>query len=224
MSHMSESQHPYFFRNGGTPRLVKSIGSAVCFSFFVLHFSLLLSSCKEAEEVGEYDNWQARCEAYIDSIARVASSNADGQWKVIRSFTLAEKDVDGKTAVWDTDDYVYCHVEQKGNGALLPLFTDTVRVNYRGRLMPTHQHPEGYIFDQSFKGDVNPKFNIPTKFEVGALTVGVSSAVQQMYVGDVWRIYVPAALGYGSSDRSSSGIPAYSALIFDMNLVEIIKP
>lgn len=193
-------------------------------SFFILLFSLLFLSCQEAGEVDEYDNWQVRCEAYIDSIARVASANADGKWKTIRSFALAAQDVDGKTANWDNEDYVYCHVEQTGNGTVCPLFTDTVRVNYRGRLMPTSLHPEGYLFDQSYKGDVNPKFNIPTKFEVGALTVGVSTAIQHMHVGDVWRIYVPAALGYGSADRTSSGIPPYSALIFDMNLVEIMKP
>ena len=202
----------------------KLISRTVYLSFFILLFSWLLSSCKEAEEVGEYDNWQTRCEAYIDSIARVASANADGKWKTIRSFALAEQDVDGKTVVWETDDYVYCHVEKVGSSTDRPLFTDTVRVNYRGRLMPTAAHPDGYVFDQSYKGEVDARFNIPTKFEVGALTLGVSSAIQQMHVGDVWRIYVPASLGYGSSDRTNSGIPAYSALIFDMNLVEIIKP
>ena len=37
--------------------------------------------------------------------------------------------------------------------------------------------------------------------------------------GDVWRIYVPATLGYeGRTDVS--GIPAYSTLIFDLNLVD----
>lgn len=192
----------------------------------VLVFSLSsLFSCQEVGEVGEYDNWKARCEAYIDSIARVAASNPDGKWKTFRSFALAGKDVNGKNAAWDTEKYVYCHVEQTGSGTIRPFFTDTVCVNYRGRLMPTSAHPEGYIFDQSFKGEVNPLYNIPTKFEVGALTIGVSTAIQQMHVGDVWRIYIPATLGYGKSDqKNSSGIPAYSALIFDMNLVEIIKP
>jgi len=197
---------------------------AVYSSFFILFFSFLLSSCQEAGEVDEYDNWQARCEAYIDSIARVASANADGRWRAIRSFSLDEKDVNGNVASWDADDYVYCHVEKAGNGAELPFFTDTVRFNYRGRLMPTSAHPEGYIFDQSYKGTMDPDFNIPSKSEVGSLTTGFCTAIQQMHVGDIWRIYVPAALGYGSSDRKNSGIPAYSALIFDVNLVEIIHP
>lgn len=205
-----------------------SAGNLVCkalySSLLILHFSLFLFSCQEAEEADEYDRWQSRCEAYIDSIARVAQANADGKWKTIRSFTLAEKDVNGSAASWDTDDFVYCHVEKAGSGTERPFFTDSVRYNYRGRLMPTPAHPEGYVFDQSYKGTMDPDFNIPSMSEVGSLTNGVCSAIQQMHVGDIWRIYVPAALGYGSSDRKSSGIPAYSALIFDMNLVEIIHP
>jgi FKBP-type peptidyl-prolyl cis-trans isomerase FklB len=35
--------------------------------------------------------------------------------------------------------------------------------------------------------------------------------------GDIWRIYIPYTLGYGTSN--SSTIPAYSTLIFDVNLV-----
>lgn len=191
---------------------------------FIFLFSFVMLSCQESEEADEYGNWQTRCEAYIDSIAAVARANADGQWRVIRSFNLAEKDVNGVTATWANDDYVYCHVRQSGSGTTLPLFTDTVRVNYRGRLIPTAGHPEGYIFDQSYKGEVNPAFNKPTSFEVGSLTEGFCTAVQHMHVGDIWRVYIPASLAYGSSDRSSSGIPPYSTLIFDINLVGIVSP
>ena len=37
-----------------------------------------------------------------------------------------------------------------------------------------------------------------------------------MHIGDTWRIYVPAALGYGSVTKT--GIPAYSTLVFDITL------
>jgi len=193
-------------------------------TFLMLPAVIALTSCEEAEEVGEYDDWQSRCEAFIDSIAGVAKTNSDGQWLSLRAFNLAPTDVNGTAAAWDNEDYVYVHVSQTGTGTALPLFTDTVQVNYRGRLMPTDAHPEGYIFDQSYKGDVNPAFNIPTKFCVGGLPVGFSTALQHMHTGDLWRIYVPAKLGYGSSEQSSSGIPAYSALIFDIHLADIIHP
>ena len=44
-----------------------------------------------------------------------------------------------------------------------------------------------------------------------------SIAVQQMVAGDTWEVYIPAKLGYG--DYESGFIPAYSTLIFEINLV-----
>ena len=43
------------------------------------------------------------------------------------------------------------------------------------------------------------------------------SAVQYMKEGDIWRMYIPYKLGYGSP--SQTYIPAYSPLIFDVNLI-----
>lgn len=179
----------------------------------------LLASCKETEVTGEYDNWQQRNETYIDGIAATARANADGQWHVYRSFKLPATDVDGNVAQWDNEDYIYCHVEQEGTGTASPLFTDTVLVNYRGRLMPSDSYPEGYIFDQSYKGQLTPQFNSPYKFCVGGVVVGWSTALMKMHVGDTWRVYIPANLGYGMAERTNEGIPAYSALVFDINLV-----
>lgn len=185
---------------------------------------LAFASCKETEEVGEYDNWQQRNADYITSIAQTARANADGQWRVYRSFKLTEKDIKGNIAVWDDDDYIYCHVEETGAGTTSPLFTDTVMVNYRGRLMPNNTYPEGRIFDQSFKGELRPEFNSPTKFSVGGVVVGFSTALQKMHVGDIWRVYIPAKLGYNASAQTNSGIPAYSTLIFDINLASYYSP
>jgi FKBP-type peptidyl-prolyl cis-trans isomerase FklB len=42
-----------------------------------------------------------------------------------------------------------------------------------------------------------------------------------MKVGERWEVYIPWQQGYGSS--VSGTIPAYSTLIFDVNLVSIIK-
>ena len=40
--------------------------------------------------------------------------------------------------------------------------------------------------------------------------------LMRMHRGDRWRVYIPYQLAYGSSARSS--IPAYSTLIFDLQL------
>ena len=179
--------------------------------------SLGLSSCEETAEIDEYADWKARNIEFIDSIAEVAKANADGKWLRILSFKLNETNIDGDSVEYDNEDYIYCEVIEKGAGTASPNFTDTVQVNYRGRLIPTLSFPEGKVFDQSYKGTLNPATAVPTKFSVGGVIVGWSTALQHMVEGDIWRVYIPAHLGYGSSKQTD--IPAYSALIFDMNLV-----
>lgn len=209
--------------------------------------SMLFTSCQETEEVEEFGNWKERNETFIDSIARICDANADGRWMKYLSFKLNEKDINGETVDWGNEHYVYCHREVKaranegramlastmpsaaearpkvkGSGTVSPLFTDTVACNYRGRLIPTISYPEGYVFAQSYKGKtIDPRLNVPTPFSVGSLVVGWSTVVQYMHVGDTWRIYIPAELGYGSLSQDKKGIPAHSTLVFDVHLADI---
>ena len=175
------------------------------------------AACDETEEIQEFGNWQARNVQYIDSIADVARTNADGTWKVFLATGLDE------TKEWGNEYYVYCNVLQAGNGTLHPAYTDTVLVNYKGRLIPSLSYPQGYVFDYSYDGELDPTFDVPVKFSLAGTVQGFSTAVQHMVAGstktngDIWRVYIPSNLGYGANDYS--GIPAYSALIFDINLV-----
>lgn len=181
--------------------------------------SLSLASCEETPEVDEYANWQERNTEYIDSIAAVARTNADGKWLRILSFKLNETDINGNPAAYGNEDYIYCYIEEEGDGMVSPLYTDMVSVNYRGRLIPSLAYPEGKVFDESYKGAYNPEQNVPEKFNVDELIVGWGTALMRMTIGDRWRVYIPATLGYGSKEKG--GIPAYSTLVFDMDLVEI---
>ena len=187
---------------------------------FITTLGCLFASCEETAEVDEYANWQERNTEFIDSIAKVAEANADGKWLRVLSFKLNEKDMEGNIVEHDIDDYVYCHIETQGTGTEYPLFTDTVSVNYRGRLIPTLSYSEGKVFDQSYKGALNPAVNVPSRFNVNGVIIGWSSVLQQMVTGDTWRVYIPANLAYKSAKQTN--IPAYSALIFDINLVKII--
>lgn len=187
---------------------------------FITTLGSLFASCEETAEVDEYANWEERNIEFIDSIAKVAQANADGNWMRVLSFKLTDKDMEGNVVEHDVDDYVYCHIKTRGTGTEHPLFTDTVSVNYRGRLIPTLSFPEGKIFDQSYKGaEINPEVNVPANFNVNGVVIGWSSVLQQMVTGDTWRVYIPASLGYGS--KKQTDIPAHSALIFDINLVKI---
>jgi FKBP-type peptidyl-prolyl cis-trans isomerase FklB len=184
---------------------------------FTLTLSVLLglTSCEESVEVGEFDNWQQRNTLFIDSIAQVARENAFDDWKII----LAEGLDDSKQ--WGNECYVYCQVLEDGYGTAHPLFTDSVLVNYSGRLMPSATYPAGYRFDSSYSGDFNPSFNVPVGMTLSGTVPGFYTAVQNMVDGDTWKVYIPYQLGYG--ERATSGIPAYSTLIFDINLVSFYR-
>ena len=195
---------------------------------FFLFLSVVISamfvvSCKESTEDDDYTNWTERNKDYIDSVRLVATKSVsanDGEWKIIKNWKLVP---DGlvSTAIGNTQDYVYCKVLSNGNQETeTPLFTDSVKVHYLGRLIPTKTYPEGQVFDQSFYGQLNDNVDVPTKFLVNGVITGWTSALQYMHPGDVWRIYIPYSLAYGESGNSSGSvtIPGYSTLIFDVEL------
>ena len=73
-----------------------------------------------------------------------------------------------------------------------------------------------YIFDST-----ENRNNIPSTFTVSGLIDGYRTALQHMQVGDKWEIWIPWNLGYGAS--GSSNIPGYTALVFEVELVSIVK-
>ncbi len=170
-----------------------------------------LTACDESNEVGEFDNWQQRNTQFIDSIAAVARANAYDDWKVFLAQGL------DTAKVWGNEYYVYCRVVEEGSGTAHPLYTDNVVINYSGRLMPSATYKDGYIFDSSYSGELDPAFNVPVTLPLSGTVEGFCTAVQQMTDGDIWEVYIPYQLGYGA--KGSSGVPAYSTLIFDINLV-----
>ncbi|MBO7239793.1 MAG: FKBP-type peptidyl-prolyl cis-trans isomerase [Bacteroidaceae bacterium] len=170
-----------------------------------------LTSCDESSDAGEFDNWQARNVQFVDSIATVARANTYGDWKIFLADGLnPEKE-------WSNEYYVYCQVIEEGNGTTHPLFNDSVVINYSGRLIPSATYPDGYLFDKSYSGELNPSFNVPATLKLSETVTGFCTAIQNMTDGDIWKIYIPYMLGYGVN--GTSGIPAYSTLIFDINLV-----
>lgn len=173
-----------------------------------------LISCEEDdddddESAEEYENWQQRNDEMLELWA------ADTSLKKVRNYTLNENAPAGN------GDYVYVNVLEEGDGVGYPMITDTVRIAFRGRLIPTKTYPEGYVFDQSYLNDFSWKTAYP-KTDCGWIT-GLQSALLQMHVGDRWLIYIPYNLAYGSSSGSTT-IPAYSNLIFDVALFDFWHP
>ena len=89
-----------------------------------------------------------------------------------------------------------------------PTADQTVTVHYRGTLI------DGTEFDSSYERGQ------PTTYPVGGFVSGWSEALQLMKPGAMWKLFVPADLGYGK-DGSPPAIPPGAALIFDIELLEV---
>lgn len=213
---------------------------------FTLSFGFM--SCAEDTTVEDpYANWEDRNVRYLDSIADVARANEIpelnevGKWVIKCNYKISNGSslnpgLGGSsvsTNPFETppsvNDSVYMKVLEVGKGSnrISPLYTDTVSVYYRGTLID-----EKTVFDQNYIGDLNTEVHVPTHFALQAkqsdgvfgdgLIVGWITALQYMKEGDRVKLYIPAALGYGTQSQSS--IPANSVLIFDLKLEKVIHP
>ncbi len=173
---------------------------------------LWLASCSENDDtVEEFPDWQERNDAYFAGIYEQARANVDGSWRLIRNYAL-EDTIDAVST-----DYIAVQVIQQGEGSGCPMFTDSVLVNYRGRLIPSTSYVDGYVFDQSYTGEYNAATAQPRQMYVGSTVDGFATALQHMHIGDRWLVYIPYSMGYGTG--GSDAIPGYSTLIFDVELV-----
>lgn len=179
-----------------------------------------LFSCTEKAEVGEFDDWQARNTAFIDSIANVCDKNVGGNWKKICAYNLNDS---VEALAPNNAHYIYVQTLEKGTGEYSPLFNDSVRVHYLGRIAPSSNYPQGRIFDKSYSSyTFNEATDVPTKFGISTSVVtGFATALMHMVEGDSWRVYIPSYLGYGTTDKPS--IPIYSTLIFDIKLARVYR-
>ena len=182
--------------------------------------TLLLAACAESEAEGEFDNWKEINDAYIDSIAAVARENADGSWTIYKTYNIGDNTgLDG-----DNKLYIYVQVLEEGDGTYSPLYNDSVRVHYSGRILPSASYPLGYQFGKSYNGStLDTETDVPSLLAVSENVPGFATALMYMVEGDRWRIIIPYYLAYGDETNSSSTIPAYSTLIFDAILAKIYR-
>jgi len=90
-----------------------------------------------------------------------------------------------------------------------PTAQDMVKTNYRGTFL------NGEEFDSSYKR------NEPATFSVTKVIKGWTEALQLMKTGAKWQLFIPSELAYGV--RGSRNIPPNSTLIFEIELLEIVK-
>jgi FKBP-type peptidyl-prolyl cis-trans isomerase FkpA len=93
-----------------------------------------------------------------------------------------------------------------------PKATDTVKVHYHGTL------PNGKVFDSSrLRGE-------PAEFALNEVIKCWTEGVQLMKVGGKSKLVCPPDIAYGDQARPGSPIPPGSTLIFEVELLEIVKP
>ena len=97
----------------------------------------------------------------------------------------------------------------KGEGEV-PTRSDKVKVHYEGRLL------DGTVFDSSYKR------NEPSEFTPTQVIKGWTEALTMMPVGSKWQLYIPYELAYGERGAGED-IKPYSTLIFDVELLDIVK-
>jgi len=90
-----------------------------------------------------------------------------------------------------------------------PTAEDKVKINYQGTLI------DGTEFDSSYKTGK------PVEYPVKNFIKGWTEALQLMKEGGKWQLFIPPDLAYG--ERGNRGIPGNSTLIFEVELLEILK-
>ena len=113
-----------------------------------------------------------------------------------------------KPGVTVTASGLQYEVITQGDGAK-PSASSRVKTHYHGTLI------DGTVFDSSYNRGQ------PIDFAVNGVIAGWTEALQLMPVGSKWRLYIPYQLAYGERGAGGSIAP-YSALIFDVELLEIV--
>lgn len=90
-----------------------------------------------------------------------------------------------------------------------PRRSDRVRCHYEGTFT------NGMVFDSSYKRGE------PAVFGVGQVIAGWTEALQLMSEGSEWELYIPYNLAYGEAGAHGA-IPPYAALIFKVELLEVL--
>ncbi|MCL4136524.1 UNVERIFIED_CONTAM: hypothetical protein GTU68_036805 [Idotea baltica] len=101
-------------------------------------------------------------------------------------------------------------VMKKGSGEK-PLATSKVLVHYHGTTI------DGTVFDSSVdKGK-------PYDPIINQMIKGWIEGIPLMNVGSKYKFFIPSDLAYGANPRPGGPIKPFAALIFEVELLEIIK-
>jgi FKBP-type peptidyl-prolyl cis-trans isomerase FklB len=115
-----------------------------------------------------------------------------------------------KEGVKVTESGLQYQVIKEGTGKK-PSADSKVKVHYHGTLI------DGTVFDSSVdRGQ-------PTEFGVNQVIRGWTEGLQLMKEGAKYKFFIPQDLAYGANPRPGGAIKPYATLVFDVELLEIVK-
>jgi len=139
-------------------------------------------------------------------IEKAKAEKAAAAKKQGEAFLAANKTKPGVITTASGLQYI---VLKQGTGPK-PALTDKVKCDYEGKLI------DGTVFDSSVKQGK------PIEFAVNGVIAGWTEALQLMNTGSKYRLFIPSNLAYGDQQMGSDIKPG-STLIFDVDLIEIVK-
>ena len=142
-----------------------------------------------------------------DRLFQSRNEKAAANLKAGQDFLETNKTKPGITALASGLQYEVIH---NGEGAK-PLATNKVTCHYHGTLI------DGTVFDSSVERGQ------PITLGLKNVIPGWTEALQLMPVGSKWKLFIPSELAYGENPPPGSPIKEGAALIFDVELLEIVK-
>ncbi|PHS51812.1 MAG: peptidylprolyl isomerase [Lutibacter sp.] len=120
------------------------------------------------------------------------------------------EDNKAKKEVQVTESGLQYVVLKEGSG-VKPTAISKVKVHYHGTLI------DGTVFDSSVEKKK------PSEFVVNRVIKGWTEGLQLMNVGSKYKFFIPQELAYGAAPRRGGKIKPFAMLIFEVELLEIIK-
>jgi FKBP-type peptidyl-prolyl cis-trans isomerase len=125
--------------------------------------------------------------------------------KIIQEYLKTNKLKAEKTA-----SGLYYIIEKKGNGKHATA-ADKVKVHYKGTLV------DGTTFDSSYER------NAPIDFPLSGVIKGWTEGIPYLEEGGKGKLLIPSGLAYGKNAPPGSPIKPNDVLIFEVELLEILK-
>ena len=141
-------------------------------------------------------------QAYLDTKKYAAYGSLKLEGEKFLKNNKSNKDIQS------TESGLQYEIIKSGNG-VKPAKTDTVSVHYHGTLI------DGTVFDSSVERGA------PASFGVHQVIPGWTEALQLMDIGSKYRLFIPQELAYGANPHPGGPIQPFSALIFEVELLEI---